>query len=316
MKVAKNLFTAFIFFIIFFCIYLFRYLDNHLYVFNINILKNFCISNIFSILFLSFLCSSIYIGVFSKKKNIYNIITIIIFSAITLIYPSYLIFFNGDFNYIEYNDDEYIIKDSNYLYKIDNYLIKANHTNDAYGSSILIDTVYSNKLYFADNMIITKNNVIMDKVVEINSNDVVNKNLVSLDRKNIYSSVYNIIENIVFGFDMTSYLDRLLKYISINNLSIFFISILYFALFLLLLSVYMISSSLSFSTFKYHNMLLGFIIYTVISIVFFFIRFKYSSLADNYINFSIFLCVLSLIVIVLSLVINIISMRNNKRMEE
>ena len=315
MKVAKNLFTAFIFFIIFFCIYLFRYFENSLYAFNINVLKSFCVSNIFSILFLSFLCSSIYIGVSNKRKNIYNIITIIIFSIIALIYPSYLIFFNGNFNYTEYND-KHIIKDSNYLYKIDNYLIKSKYTNGAYGSSILVDTVYSNKLYFADNMIITKNNVIMNNVVEINSNNVLNKNLVSLDRKNIYSSIYNIIENIILGFDMSSYLDRLLKYISINNLSIFFICILYFTLFLLLFSIYMISSSLSFSTFKYHNMLLGFIIYTIISIVFFFIRFKYSFLADNYINFSIFLCIFCLAIIVLSLVINIISMRNNKRMEE
>ena len=315
MKVAKNLFTAFIFFIIFFCIYLFRYLENFSYSFNINVLKNFCISNIFSILFVSFLCSSIFIGVFNKKKSIYNFITIIIFSAIALIYPSYLIFFDGSFNYTEYND-KYIIKDSNYLYKIDNYLVKANSTNDVYGSSILIDTVYSNKLYFADNMIITKNDVIMNKVLEINSNDIVNKELVSLDRRNVYSSIYNIIENIVFGFDISSYLDRLLKYISINDLSIFFICILYLALFLLLLSIYMISSSLSFSRFKYHNMLLGFIIYTIISVVFFFIRFRYSSLIDNYINFSIFLCVLSLIIILLSLVINIILMRNNKRMEE
>ncbi|MEI0530912.1 hypothetical protein R4I97_05060 [Brachyspira pilosicoli] len=314
MKVAKNLFTAFIFFIIFSCIYLFRYLDNYSYTFNINVLKTFCINNIFSILFLSFLCSSIFIGVSNKKKNIYNFITIIIFSIIALIYPSYLIFFNGNFNYAE-NIDKYIIRDSNYLYKVDNYLIKANHADEAYGRSILIDTVYSNKLYFADNMIITKNNIIMSKVLEINSNDVVNKDLVSLDRNNIYSSIYNIVENIVFGFDMSSYLDRLLKYISINNLSILFICTLYIALFLLLLSIYMISSSLSFSSFKYHNIVLGFIIYTIISVVFFFIRFKYSSLADNYINFSMFVCVLSLLVIILSLVINIILMHNN-RMEE
>ena len=122
MKVAKNLFTAFIFFIIFFCIYLFRYLENFLYGFNISVLKNFCISNIFSILFISFLCSSIFIGVFNKKNHILNIITIIIFSIIALIYPSYIIFFNANFNDIEYAD-KYIIKDSNYLYKVDKLFI-------------------------------------------------------------------------------------------------------------------------------------------------------------------------------------------------
>ena len=315
MKVAKNLLTALIFFIIFFCIYLFRYLENFLYGFNISVLKNFCISNIFSILFISFLCSSIFIGVFNKKNHILNIITIIIFSIIALIYPSYIIFFNANFNDIEYAD-KYIIKDSDYLYKVDNYLIKATPTNDVYASSILIDTVYSNKMYFADNMIITKNDIIMNKVVEINSNDVVNRDLVSLSRKNIYSYISSIIEDIVFGFDMSSYLNRLLKYISVNDLSVFFVSILYIALFLLLLSVYMISSSLSFSKFVYHNMLLGFIIYIMLGIVFFFVRFKYSFLMDNYINFSIFLCVFSLLIIILSLVINIILMRNNKRMEE
>ena len=110
-------------------------------------------------------------------------------------------------------------------------------------------------------MIVTKNEVIMNNVVEINSNDVVNKDLVSLSRKNIYVYISGIVEDIVFGFDMSSYLNRLLKYISVNDLSIFFVSILYIALFLLLLSVYMISSSLSFSKFVYHNMLLGFIIY-------------------------------------------------------
>lgn len=315
MKVAKNLFTAFIFFIIFFCIYLFRYLENFSYGFNINALKSFCISNIFSLLFISFLCSSIFIGVFNKKKHIHNFITIIIFTIIALIYPSYIIFFNANFNDTEYVD-KYVIKDSNYLYKVDNYLIKAIPTDEAYGSSILIDTVYSNKLYFADNMIVTKNEVIMNNVVEINSNDVVNKNLVSLSRKNVYGYISGIVEDVVFGFDMSSYLNRLLKYISVNNLSIFFICVLYAALFLLLLSVYMISSSLSFSKFVYHNMLLGFLIYIMFEVVFFFIRFKYSFLIDNYINFSIFLCILSLLIIILSLVINIILMRNNKRMEE
>ena len=315
MKVAKNLFTAFIFFIIFFCIYLFRYLENFLYGFNIDVLKNFCINNIFSILFVSFLLSSIFIGVFNKKNHIYNFITIIIFSFIALIYPSYIIFFNGNFNDTEYTD-RYIIKDSNYLYKIDNYLIKSNLTNDEYASSILIDTVYSNKMYFADNMIITKNDIIMNKVVEINSNDVVNKDLVSLSRKNIYGYISGIIEDIVFGFDVSSYLNRLLKYISVNDLSVFFICVSYGALFLLLLSVYMISSSLSFSKFVYHNMLLGFIVYIMFGIIFFFARFKYSFLIDNYTNFSIFLCALSLLIIILSLVINIILMRNNKRMEE
>lgn len=315
MKVAKNLLTALIFFIIFFCIYLFRYLENFSYGFNIYILKNFCVSNIFSILLISFLCSSIFIGVFNKKNHTNNFITIIIFSIIALIYPSYIIFFNADFNDIEYAD-KYIIKDSNYLYKVDNYLIKATPTNDVYASSILIDTVYSNKLYFADNMIIAKNDIILNKVLEINSNNVLNKDLVSLSRRNIYGYISNIAENIVFGFDMSSYLNRLLKYISVNDLSVFFICILYISLFLLLLSVYMISSSLSFSSFKYHNMLLGFIIYIIFGIIFFFIRFRYSFLTDNYINFSIFLCVFSLLIIILSLVINIILMRNNKRMEE
>ena len=315
MKVAKNLLTALIFFIIFFCIYLFRYLENFSYGFNIDILKNFCVSNIFSILLISFLCSSIFIGVFNKKNHINNFITIIIFSIIALIYPSYIIFFNANFNDIEYAD-KYIIKDSDYLYKVDNYLIKATPTNDVYASSILIDTVYSNKMYFADNMIITKNDIIMNKVVEINSNDVVNRDLVSLSRKNIYSYISSIIEDIVFGFDMSSYLNRLLKYISVNDLSIFFICVLYGALFLLLLSIYMISSSLSFSKFVYHNMLLGFIIYIMFVVIFFFVRFKYSFLMDNYINFGIFLCALSLLIIILSLIINIILMRNNKRMEE
>ncbi|WP_242004940.1 hypothetical protein [Brachyspira pilosicoli] len=278
-------------------------------------MKNFCVSNIFSILLISFLCSSIFIGVFNKKSHILNIITIIVFTIIALIYPSYIIFFNANFNDIEYSD-KYIITNSNYLYKVDNYLIKANPTNDAYASSILIDNVYSNKMYFADNMIVTKNEVIMNNVVEINSNDVVNKDLVSLSRKNIYSYISSIIEDIVFGFDMSSYLNRLLKYISVNDLSVFFICILYISLFLLLLSVYMISSSLSFSSFKYHNMLLGFIIYIMFVVIFFFVRFKYSFLMDNYINFGIFLCALSLLIIILSLIINIILMRNNKRMEE
>ncbi|WP_157151942.1 hypothetical protein [Brachyspira sp. SAP_772] len=314
MKVAKNLFSAFIFFIIFFCIYLFRYLENFSYGFNIDVLKNFFISNIFSILFISFLCSSIFIGVFNKKKNISNFITIIIFSIIALIYPTYIIFFNANFNDTEYSY-KYIIKDSNYLYKVDNYLVKSNPTNDEYGSSILIDSTYSNKIYFADNMLITKNDIILNKVVEVNSNDVVNRDLVSLNRKNIYGYIVSVIEDIVFGFDMSSYLNRLLKYISVNDLSIFFICVSYAALFLLLLSVYMISSSLSFSKFVYHNLLLGFIIYIMFAAVFFFVRFKYSFLIDNYINFSIFLCVLSLIIIVLYLVINIF-IRNNKRMEE
>ena len=315
MKVAKNLFTAFIFFIIFFCIYLFRYLENFLYGFNISVLKNFCTNNIFPILFISFILSSIFMGVFNKKNHIYSFITIVIFTAIILIYPSYIIFFNGNFNYTE-NSDNYIIKDSNYLYKFDNYLIKANYTNNVHKNSILIDTVYSNKLYFADNLVITKNSISMNNVLQINSNNSVNRDSIVLNRINISSSVYYKIEDMILGFNLSLYLNKLLEYISVNDLSIFFICILYLSFFLLLLSVYMISSCLSFSKFIYHNVLLGFIIYIILGIIFFFIRFRYSFLIYNYINFSIFLCVLSLLIIILSLIINIILMRNNKRMEE
>lgn len=315
MKFIKNLFIALVIFIIFFCVYFFKYVDLSGFFRNLNAIKYFFVNNIFSILVISFICSSILIGVLNKKKFMSGFIAIIIFTLIALIFPSYIIFFDKEFNYLGQSNEKTIILNPKYFYKVDNYLIRANDIvkNNEYKNTILIDTVYSNKLYFSKDLVISDNSIVINDVFEINTNSSLNRDNIIFDRKHYIDYLYSSAENILFGFNFASFLNSFIVHINTNNL--YFIFMIF--LFLLFLSLYMISNALSSTRFVYHNILLAFFIYFVFQVIFLFvIRKYYIVLINNYFNMLIFASALLLLIIIVSVLLKIVLKFNNRKVEE
>lgn len=309
MKLFRNLFTLLkvfiIFFIIFFCVYLFRIVDTNslLKDFDLKLLKRFVDEYNFYIFVAASLISIIFIGTLNKFRGyIPSAITIGILSAIIISYPVYILIGKQNIEYLK-NENTYFNINEKTFTKVDKYIIKANNKllNNAYKNAILIDSVFSNKIYFADSVYVSNRVITLYDVKEINGNGIESKDSVIIERNSLFSYLSDISKDIIFGFNLIPFLSLSLKYVTVDNPQIYPILILYSQFFLIFISLYTLGLSFCSKKYMYHNILTAFLIYGLVQIIFTLANRIMHNL--NFWNITAFIYFISVFIIMLSFIL-------------
>lgn len=308
MKLLGNLFNLFkifiIFFIIFLCIYLFRVVDMNTLLkdFNINLIKRFIQNYLFYVFVVSSIISIIFVGTLNKFRGYLAIaLTIGLLSLIIISYPIYVLISKHDIEYLK-NENTFLNINERTFTKVDEYIIKANNKllDNGYKNGILIDTSADNKVYFADYIYVSNEVITMFDVKEINGTALENKNSVEIRRDSIFGYLSDISKNIVFGFNLIPFINLSLRYLTTENPQIYVIVILFSQFFIILFSLYMLGSAFSSKKYAYHNILSGFIIYSILQIIFTIANGLMSNL--NFWNITAFIYFIAVFTIMLSFI--------------
>lgn len=308
MKLLGNLFNLFkifiIFFIIFLCIYLFRVVDMNTLLkdFNINLIKRFIQNYLFYVFVVSSIISIIFVGTLNKLRGyIATALTIGLLSLIIISYPIYVLISKHDIEYLK-NENTFLNINERTFTKVDEYIIKANNKllDNGYKNGILIDTSADNKVYFADYIYVSNEVITMFDVKEINGTALENKNSVEIRRDSIFGYLSDISKNIVFGFNLIPFINLSLRYLTTENPQIYVIVILFSQFFIILFSLYMLGSAFSSKKYIYHNILSGFIIYSILQIIFTIANGLMSNL--NFWNITAFIYFIAVFTIMLSFI--------------
>ena len=308
MKLLGNLFNLFkifiIFFIIFLCIYLFRVVDMNTLLkdFNINLIKRFIQNYLFYVFVVSSIISIIFVGTLNKFRGYLAIaLTIGLLSLIIISYPIYVLISKHDIEYLK-NENTFLNINERTFTKVDEYIIKANNKllDNGYKNGILIDTSADNKVYFADYIYVSNEVITMFDVKEINGTALENKNSVEIRRDSIFGYLSDISKNIVFGFNLIPFINLSLRYLTTENPQIYVIVILFSQFFIILFSLYMLGSAFSSKKYIYHNILSGFIIYSILQIIFTIANGLMSNL--NFWNITAFIYFIAVFTIMLSFI--------------
>ena len=308
MKLLGNLFNLFkifiIFFIIFLCIYLFRVVDMNTLLkdFNINLIKRFIQNYLFYVFVVSSIISIIFVGTLNKFRGYLAIaLTIGLLSLIIISYPIYVLISKHDIEYLK-NENTFLNINERTFTKVDEYIIKANNKllDNGYKNGILIDTSADNKVYFADYIYVSNEVITMFDVKEINGTTLENKNSIEIKRDSIFGYLSDISKNIVFGFNLIPFINLSLIYLTTENPQIYVIVILFSQFFIILFSLYMLGSAFSSKKYIYHNILSGFIIYSILQIIFTIANGLMSNL--NFWNITAFIYFIAVFTIMLSFI--------------
>ena len=308
MKLLGNLFNLFkifiIFFIIFLCIYLFRVVDMNTLLkdFNINLIKRFIQNYLFYVFVVSSIISIIFVGTLNKLRGyIATALTIGLLSIIIISYPIYVLISKHDIEYLK-SENTFLNINERTFTKVDEYIIKANNKllDNGYKNGILIDTSADNKVYFADYIYVSNEVITMFDVKEINGTALENKNSVEIRRDSIFGYLSDISKNIVFGFNLIPFINLSLRYLTTENPQIYVIVILFSQFFIILFSLYMLGSAFSSKKYIYHNILSGFIIYSILQIIFTIANGLMSNL--NFWNITAFIYFIAVFTIMLSFI--------------
>ena len=308
MKLLGNLFNLFkifiILFIIFLCIYLFRVVDMNTLLkdFNINLIKRFIQNYLFYVFVVSSIISIIFVGTLNKFRGYLAIaLTIGLLSLIIISYPIYVLISKHDIEYLK-NENTFLDINEKTFTKVDEYIIKANNKllDNGYKNGILIDTSADNKVYFADYIYVSNEVITMFDVKEINGTALENKNSVEIRRDSIFGYLSDISKNIVFGFNLIPFINLSLIYLTTENPQIYVIVILFSQFFIILFSLYMLGSAFSSKKYIYHNILSGFIIYSILQIIFTIANGLMSNL--NFWNITAFIYFIAVFTIMLSFI--------------
>ena len=308
MKLLGNLFNLFkifiIFFIIFLCIYLFRVVDMNTLLkdFNINLIKRFIQNYLFYVFVVSSIISIIFVGTLNKLRGyIATALTIGLLSIIIISYPIYVLISKHDIEYLK-SENTFLNINERTFTKVDEYIIKANNKllDNGYKNGILIDTSAYNKVYFANYIYVSNEVITMFDVKEINGTALENKNSVEIRRDSIFGYLSDISKNIVFGFNLIPFINLSLRYLTTENPQIYVIVILFSQFFIILFSLYMLGSAFSSKKYIYHNILSGFIIYSILQIIFTIANGLMSNL--NFWNITAFIYFIAVFTIMLSFI--------------
>ena len=308
MKLLGNLFNLFkifiIFFIIFLCIYLFRVVDMNTLLkdFNINLIKRFIQNYLFYVFVVSSIISIIFVGTLNKFRGyLATALTIGLLSLIIISYPIYVLISKHDIEYLK-NENTFLNINERTFTKVDEYIIKANNKllDNGYKNGILIDTSADNKVYFADYIYVSNEVITMFDVKEINGTALENKNSVEIRRESIIGYLSDISKNIVFGFNLIPFINLSLRYLTTENPQIYVIVILFSQFFIILFSLYMLGSTFSSKKYIYHNILSGFLIYSILQIIFTIANGLMSNL--NFWNITAFIYFIAVFTIMLSFI--------------
>ena len=308
MKLLGNLFNLFkifiIFFIIFLCIYLFRVVDMNTLLkdFNINLIKRFIQNYLFYVFVVSSIISIIFVGTLNKLRGyIATALTIGLLSIIIISYPIYVLISKHDIEYLK-SENTFLNINERTFTKVDEYIIKANNKllDNGYKNGILIDTSADNKVYFADYIYVSNEVITMFDVKEINGTTLENKNSIEIKRDSIFGYLSDISKNIVFGFNLIPFINLSLRYLTTENPQIYVIVILFSQFFIILFSLYMLGSAFSSKKYIYHNILSGFIIYSILQIIFTIANGLMSNL--NFWNITAFIYFIAVFTIMLSFI--------------
>lgn len=308
MKLFRNLLNLFkifiIFFIIFFCIYLFRIVDinNFLKNLDINLIKRFIQNYLFYVFVITSVISIIFAGTLNKLRG-YLIPAVIIglLSVIIIAYPVYIVISKHNIEYLK-NENTFLDINEKTFTKVDEYIIKANNKllDNGYENGIFIDTSDDNKIYFADSIYVSNKVISMFGVKEINGTVLEVKDFVVKERNSIFGYLSDISKNIIFGFNLIPFLNLSLRYLTVYNHQIVVLLILYSQFFIILFSLYMISSTFSSNKYAYHNILIGLLIYSIMQIVFTIANGLMNNL--NFWNITAFIYFISVFIIMLSFI--------------
>ena len=308
MKLLGNLFNLFkifiIFFVIFLCIYLFRIVDVNILLkdFNANLIVRFIQNYLFYVFVVSSIISIIFVGTLNKFRGYLAIaLTIGLLSLIIISYPIYVLISKHDIEYLK-NENTFLNINERTFTKVDEYIIKANNKllDNGYKNGILIDTSAYNKVYFADYIYVSNEVITMFDVKEINGTALENKNSVEIRRDSIFGYLSDISKNIVFGFNLIPFINLSLRYLTTENPQIYVIVILFSQFFIILFSLYMLGSAFSSKKYAYHNILSGFIIYSILQIIFTIANGLMSNL--NFWNITAFIYFIAVFTIMLSFI--------------
>lgn len=308
MKLLGNLFNLFkifiIFFIIFLCIYLFRVVDMNTLLkdFNINLIKRFIQNYLFYVFVVSSIISIIFVGTLNKFRGyLATALTIGLLSLIIISYPIYVLISKHDIEYLK-SENTFLNINERTFTKVDEYIIKANNKllDNGYKNGILIDTSADNKVYFADYIYVSNEVITMFDVKEINGTALENKNSIEIKRDSIFGYLSDISKNIVFGFNLIPFINLSLRYLTTENPQIYVIVILFSQFFIILFSLYMLGSAFSSKKYIYHNILSGFIIYSILQIIFTIANGLMSNL--NFWNITAFIYFIAVFTIMLSFI--------------
>ena len=308
MKLLGNLFNLFkifiILFIIFLCIYLFRVVDMNTLLkdFNINLIKRFIQNYLFYVFVVSSIISIIFVGTLNKLRGyIATALTIGLLSIIIISYPIYVLISKHDIEYLK-SENTFLNINERTFTKVDEYIIKANNKllDNGYKNGILIDTSADNKVYFADYIYVSNEVITMFDVKEINGTTLENKNSIEIKRDSIFGYLSDISKNIVFGFNLIPFINLSLRYLTTENPQIYVIVILFSQFFIILFSLYMLGSAFSSKKYIYHNILSGFIIYSILQIIFTIANGLMSNL--NFWNITAFIYFIAVFTIMLSFI--------------
>ena len=308
MKLLGNLFNLFkifiIFFVIFLCIYLFRIVDVNILLkdFNANLIVRFIQNYLFYVFVISSIISIIFVGTLNKFRGYLAIaLTIGLLSLIIISYPIYVLISKHDIEYLK-NENTFLNINERTFTKVDEYIIKANNKllDNGYKNGILIDTSADNKVYFADYIYVSNEVITMFDVKEINGTALENKNSVEIRRDSIFGYLSDISKNIVFGFNLIPFINLSLRYLTTENPQIYVIVILFSQFFIILFSLYMLGSAFSSKKYIYHNILSGFLIYSILQIIFTIANGLMSNL--NFWNITAFIYFIAVFTIMLSFI--------------
>lgn len=308
MKLLGNLFNLFkifiIFFVIFLCIYLFRIVDVNILLkdFNANLIIRFIQNYLFYVFVISSIISIIFVGTLNKFRGyLATALTIGLLSLIIISYPIYVLISKHDIEYLK-NENTFLDINEKTFTKVDEYIIKANNKllDNGYKNGILIDTSADNKVYFADYIYVSNEVITMFDVKEINGTTLENKNSVEIRRDSIFGYLSDISKNIVFGFNLIPFINLSLRYLTTENPQIYVIVILFSQFFIILFSLYMLGSAFSSKKYIYHNILSGFIIYSILQIIFTIANGLMSNL--NFWNITAFIYFIAVFTIMLSFI--------------
>ncbi|MEI0493207.1 hypothetical protein R4J17_12290 [Brachyspira intermedia] len=330
MKIIKNFITLtlffLVFFIIYFGIYLFKVMDtNNIYQnMNIDLVKNLMEHYFLAIVIVAGISSVVIIGALNKFSGGLSIIIVIgILAFFITLYPAYTVAFDKNIDYLrnELNDKTSLFIDDTgrYFTRVDNYLIKVGYKllDNTYKNVILVDPTVMGKLYIGDYIYITDKEISLHEVKEINGTSVVEKTSSIFPRNSIGNYLSSFTADIIFGFEVFPIIVALLKIITLTEMPIYAIALLFINLWLMMFAFYMLGLSLNSRQYIYHNILNALLLYGIIKIIFAVSIEQYNLLEVivrnvNYWTMNLYMFIGSLITIIISLALKKI-LNNDKK---
>ncbi|WP_295155951.1 hypothetical protein [uncultured Brachyspira sp.] len=330
MKIVKNIINLILFFAVFFIIYYGIYLSKILDTNNIHQNINFILIKklmdhyLFAVIIAASISSLILIGSMNKfVGHLSIIITIGILAFFVTLYPAYIVVFDKNIDYLRNELDDktsmYIDESGKYFTKIDNYLIKVGYKllDNTYKNVILIDPSALGKLYIADYTYITDKEISLHEVTEIYGVSKVQKKSSLFERDSFISYISNFITDIIFSFEIFPIVTASLKIITLADIPIFAIALLFVNMWLLFFALYMLGLSLNSRQYIYHNILNALLLYGIIKIIFA-VNIKHYNLLEliirnvNYWTMNLYTFIMSLIIIIVSLILKKV-LNNDKK---